>query len=110
MTKNTDIKTIKGEIKSFKKEVRLQFKEVRLQFKDVQLQFKDVQLQLHQIETKFDIQAEMFQQWKSEIHDLIDNGFTSKAKAHDEELDILNIRTADTRARLEKLEEVVLNN
>lgn len=45
--------------------------------------------------------------WKSEIHNLIDSGFTSKAKVLDEEVGILNNRTIDLRNRTQKLEAAV---
>ena len=45
--------------------------------------------------------------WKSDLHNLIDSGFTSKAKVLDEEVGILNNRTIDLRKRTEKLEKKI---
>lgn len=61
---------------------------------------KDNQL----LNKRFDDLEDKLTVWRSEIHDLIDTGFTSKAKKLDEETDILNARTADLRYRTEKLE------
>ena len=63
-------------------------------------EFKLLRKQINQQEQKFE-------SWRSEIHDLIDLGFTTKAKNLDEEVDILNTRTADLRQRTEKLEDHV---
>lgn len=50
------------------------------------------------IEKRFDDLDQKLFDWKSEIHNLIDDGFTSKAKTHDEEIGTLNVRVT----RLEK--------
>lgn len=48
-----------------------------------------------------------FFDFKSQIHDLIDNGFSSKAKEHDEAIEILNVRTTEIRGDIEKLNNAV---
>ena len=56
---------------------------------------------------QFDSWDKKFFDFKSQIHDLIDNGFSSKAKEHDEAIEILNVRTTEIRADIEKLNNVV---
>ncbi len=56
---------------------------------------------------QFDSWDQKFFEFKSDIHNLIDYGFSSKAKTHDEEIDILNFRTTELREDVEKLNNVV---
>jgi hypothetical protein len=47
---------------------------------DMNNRFGEMENRFGEMENRFDIMEEHFVQWKSEIHNLIDAGFTSKAK------------------------------
>jgi hypothetical protein len=94
--------------------LRSEFKEVKLQtfsnttaVKSLEQRVRIMETELNDFETN--MEKSLFT-WKSEIHDLIDQGFTSKAKAHDEEITLLNLRTLETREKVDKLETIMLNN
>lgn len=89
--------------------LRAEFKEVKIEtwantgaIKHLENRVKVVETDLGDfrsaMEKRFDDLDQKLFDWKSEIHDLIDEGFTSKAKAHDEEIGTLNVRVT----RLEK--------
>jgi len=85
---------------------------IRQDIKGINKRFDDNVSQIRQdmkgINKRFDDAEDNFIKWKSEIHDLIDIGFTSKAKILNEEVGVLNSRTADLRHRTEILEKTVL--
>ena len=99
---------------NFQLEIRADIKEVKTYVKLNSLNIRDLDRRLvrlsddvKSLHQRFDRQEQTFEKWRSEIHNLIDSGFTSKAKRLDDEVDILNVRTVDLRHRTEKLEKVV---
>lgn len=69
--------------------------------------FDNLNYDFSHLNKRFDDLEDKLTVWKSEIHNLIDSGFTSKAKQLNEKVGILNGRTSDLRIRTEKLEFAV---
>ncbi|HBC72604.1 MAG: hypothetical protein UX91_C0004G0016 [Candidatus Amesbacteria bacterium GW2011_GWB1_47_19] len=97
LTINDHIKVLRAEFRETKLEVlsnssHLKILDTRL--KSLQVDFEDFQKNL---------ESSLFK-WRSEIHDLIDKGFSAKAKKLDGEVGVLNNRTTELRQRVEKLE------
>ena len=69
--------------------------------------FKIIRIDLKELTKAFQKQDKKLEIWKSEIHNLIDKGFTSKAKKLDQEVGILNNRTVELRKKVSKLETSV---
>ena len=91
-------------IKGLVKQMNTRFDSVDNRFTSLK---KEMNQRFDEVVIHFDKQEQKFFNWRSEIHDLIDKKFTSKAKKHDEEIAVLNNRTVEIRKRLDKLEPVV---
>lgn len=95
-----DIKNVKLDIGSLKTDVT----GLKVSTKSLGQDIRDLRKEMYE---QFDSWDQKFFEFKSQIHDLIDNGFSSKAKEHDEAIEILNVRTTEIRANVEKLNNVV---
>ena len=102
-TLQTGIEEIQITLKSIVKQVNLRFQRTDKQFIEIHNEFRNLRKEMN---ARFDTQETRFAKWKSEIHDLIDNGFTTPAKRHQDEIGILNTRTSGLRTRVENLETV----
>lgn len=74
--------------------------------REITLLRKDMKKSIENLSENWD---QKFFELKSDIHNLIDYGFTSKAKAHDEEIDILNFRTSELRDNVDRLNTAVFH-
>lgn len=111
--KDPAILPIDDRLKLFQNEVSAQgikLQVVHNELKILRTEVKDVKTEVKHIGKKFDDLDQKLFNWKSEIHDLIDEGFTSKAKVHDEEISILNNRTVELRNNVDKLNVAVFPN
>ncbi len=115
--KNPDNLSVDDQLKLLRKssddvQFELSANTVKLEVTKNQVEILRTEIKDLKNETKrgFDNLDQKLEKWKSEIHDLIDEGFTSKAKAHDEEIGILNHRTAELRQNIDKLNVAVFPN
>jgi predicted nuclease with TOPRIM domain len=108
-TKN-DLNSLRHDMNSRFGEMEHRFGEMEHRFGEMENRFGEMEHRFGEIGHRFDIMEEHFVKWKSEIHDLIDEGFTSKAKNLDEEVGVLNSRTIEIRQKVEKLESIVYKN
>ncbi len=102
-------KTVDEKFDLILQELRAQHTEILNLQKEFILQRKDIKSLREEMYEQFDSWDQKFFEFKSQIHDLIDNGFSTKAKAHDEEIEILNIRTSELRSDVEKLNNFVFH-
>lgn len=92
-SQSNELKFIGREIKTLSIELKSQGAEI-----------KELRKEMYD---QFDKWDQKFFEFKSQIHDLIDSGFSAKAKAHDEEIEILNLRTSEIRIDIDRLNHVV---
>ena len=82
-------------------------KDVKSLSREFKYQREDIKSLRKEMYGQFDSWDKKFFEFKSHIHDLIDSGFSSKAKAHDEEIEVLNLRTTEIRSDIDRLNNVV---
>lgn len=95
-----DIRGVKSEIVSVKSDM----KNVKEETMGLKQSIRNLRKEMYE---QFDSWDQKFFEFKSQIHDLIDNGFSSKAKEHNEAIEILNVRTTEIRQDVEKLNNAV---
>jgi predicted nucleic acid-binding Zn-ribbon protein len=102
-----EIKTMSVELKSQGTELKSHGKEINNLRTEFDAQRNDIKELRKIMYDEFDKWDQKFFEFKSQIHDLIDIGFSAKAKAHDEEIEILNLRTSEIRVDIERLNNFV---
>ncbi|MDP1743489.1 MAG: hypothetical protein Q8L51_01740 [Candidatus Amesbacteria bacterium] len=102
-----EIKTLSIELKSQGVQLKSQGAEIRSHGAELKSHGQEIKELRKTMYEEFDKWDQKFFEFKSQIHDLIDAGFSAKAKAHDEEIEILNVRTTEIRGDIERLNNFV---
>jgi hypothetical protein len=98
------------DLKNLEKRMDKRFGEMDKRFGEMDKRFGEMDKRFGEMDKRFDSLDGKFFEWKSEIHDLIDAGFTSRARVLDDEVGVLNTRTTDLRERVTKLETAVFKH
>jgi chromosome segregation ATPase len=107
LSQRNEIRTLKNDVSSVKSDVgslKSDVKNIKNETVGLKQSIRDLRKEMYE---QFDGWDKKFFDFKSQIHDLIDNGFSSKAREHNDAIEILNVRTTEIREDIEKLNNTV---